>query len=199
MDTSSRACCTCGVAVPADRKCRRCVDCQRLYFARWKAENRARLAEAKADYYRANQDRQAAWGADWRARRAGVRGALSDEQRAAIWAAFDGRCAYCGAGATTLDHLVPLARGGDHSAENTAPACLSCNASKRRLTPLEWLLVRPDVHSRKLCVRCRVPKDEREFYESAPGVRTADCKTCRISAVARAKRHRTPRTHRMNA
>jgi len=46
-----------------------------------------------------------------------------------------GKCFYCGrreeeCGALTMDHVVPLVRGGGHVPENIVAACLSCNASK---------------------------------------------------------------------
>ena len=46
------------------------------------------------------------------------------------------RCHYCGAPATTVDAVVPAARGGQHTADNLVPACTSCNTSKgARLDP----------------------------------------------------------------
>ena len=38
----------------------------------------------------------------------------------------------------TLDHLVPLARGGRSSKGNCVPACKDCNNRKKNLLPLEW-------------------------------------------------------------
>ena len=38
----------------------------------------------------------------------------------------------------TLDHLLPLARGGRSSKGNCVPACKDCNNRKRDLLPLEW-------------------------------------------------------------
>lgn len=42
------------------------------------------------------------------------------------------RCAYCGrdSGRLTQDHVVPLARGGDHTFFNIVPACFRCNVQK---------------------------------------------------------------------
>jgi 5-methylcytosine-specific restriction endonuclease McrA len=53
-----------------------------------------------------------------------------------------GRCGYCGAPtpprALTMDHRVPLARGGRSVRSNLVPACRACNAAKRYLVPAEW-------------------------------------------------------------
>lgn len=38
----------------------------------------------------------------------------------------------------TADHVIPLARGGTHTADNLKMACWSCNSSKRDLTPQEY-------------------------------------------------------------
>lgn len=48
-------------------------------------------------------------------------------------------CAYCGCGGDlTMDHVVPLIRGGRHSVGNIIPACRSCNSSKGRKFIIEW-------------------------------------------------------------
>lgn len=47
------------------------------------------------------------------------------------------RCAYCGARATTIDHLVPQSRGGGWTWLNTVAACSPCNATKANRTPRE--------------------------------------------------------------
>jgi 5-methylcytosine-specific restriction endonuclease McrA len=48
-------------------------------------------------------------------------------------------CAYCGANENiTIDHVVPLARGGDHTIGNFLPACKKCNSRKRDSFIMEW-------------------------------------------------------------
>lgn len=48
-------------------------------------------------------------------------------------------CAYCGStGKSTIDHIVPLARGGKHEADNLTSACYSCNSSKKDKLLEEW-------------------------------------------------------------
>lgn len=53
-----------------------------------------------------------------------------------------GKCYYCdgqfSAKELTLDHIVPLARGGRSSKGNCVAACKECNNKKRDLLPLEW-------------------------------------------------------------
>jgi 5-methylcytosine-specific restriction enzyme A len=53
-----------------------------------------------------------------------------------------GVCHYCGrqvgAKALTMDHIVPLIRGGRSVRGNTVPACKDCNSKKQSLLPWEW-------------------------------------------------------------
>ena len=55
-----------------------------------------------------------------------------------------GVCHYCGkpvgAEALTMDHVVPVARGGLSAKGNVVPACEACNKSKKCLTPAEQIL-----------------------------------------------------------
>ncbi len=38
----------------------------------------------------------------------------------------------------TMDHIVPISRGGRSTQGNLVPACKSCNEQKRSLTAVEW-------------------------------------------------------------
>ena len=53
-----------------------------------------------------------------------------------------GICYYCGRKVgradLTMDHLVPLSRGGKSRKGNLVPACKECNNNKKYLLPLEW-------------------------------------------------------------
>jgi 5-methylcytosine-specific restriction endonuclease McrA len=46
-------------------------------------------------------------------------------------------CGYCGERASTVDHIVPISRGGRNTWTNTVAACHSCNARKANHTPSE--------------------------------------------------------------
>jgi 5-methylcytosine-specific restriction endonuclease McrA len=55
-----------------------------------------------------------------------------------VLAQYNGHCAYCGKKVKlTLDHIIPLSRGGKHSKDNVVPACSHCNSSKGTKTPEE--------------------------------------------------------------
>lgn len=47
------------------------------------------------------------------------------------------RCAYCGAGASTVDHIQPRSRGGRNTWTNTVGSCYPCNQRKGDRTPAE--------------------------------------------------------------
>jgi len=59
------------------------------------------------------------------------------QQRLAI-----GICYYCGGlfkpKDLTMDHIVPLARGGRSTKENLVTCCKNCNNRKKTLLPIEW-------------------------------------------------------------
>lgn len=53
-----------------------------------------------------------------------------------------GLCHYCQVSVPvkelTMDHLVPLIRGGRSTRGNCVPACKACNSKKQSLLPIEW-------------------------------------------------------------
>ncbi len=54
----------------------------------------------------------------------------------------EGVCYYCRlrfpARELTMDHIVPIVRGGKSSKSNIVPCCKSCNSKKHYLLPAEW-------------------------------------------------------------
>ena len=54
----------------------------------------------------------------------------------------NGECYYCcrsvGRENLTMDHVVPLIRGGKSRKGNLVPSCKECNNKKKYLLPLEW-------------------------------------------------------------
>ena len=63
----------------------------------------------------------------------------SDRKRLlAKWKRQGKRCAYCDRLADTIDHAVPLVRGGTNYEGNLVPCCKSCNSSKQGYLIAEW-------------------------------------------------------------
>lgn len=57
--------------------------------------------------------------------------------RSGVLARDKHRCAYCRGHATTLDHVLPVSRGGTSTWLNTVAACTKCNGRKADRTPTE--------------------------------------------------------------
>ena len=73
-----------------------------------------------------------------------------------------GVCHYCGkyvgAENLTMDHVIPVSRGGKSVKSNVVPACDACNKSKKYLTPAEQILA-------DLEQQGALPPEEPEFYD----------------------------------
>jgi 5-methylcytosine-specific restriction endonuclease McrA len=59
----------------------------------------------------------------------------------AVWRRRGRRCAYCGGTPDTVDHVVPLYRGGTNREGNLARACRTCNSRKGARLLAEWRYV----------------------------------------------------------
>jgi 5-methylcytosine-specific restriction protein A len=55
-----------------------------------------------------------------------------------------GSCHYCGAhfqtSELTMDHVLPVVRGGKSVKNNCVPCCKECNSDKKFLTPAELIM-----------------------------------------------------------
>lgn len=53
-----------------------------------------------------------------------------------------GVCYYCGKrfkpSELTMDHIVPIIRGGKSAKGNIVPCCKECNNKKKYMLPMEW-------------------------------------------------------------
>jgi 5-methylcytosine-specific restriction endonuclease McrA len=53
-----------------------------------------------------------------------------------------GTCYYCGQRFAphelTMDHIIPMIRGGRSTKNNLATACKDCNNKKKHMLPMEW-------------------------------------------------------------
>jgi len=53
-----------------------------------------------------------------------------------------GVCLYCGrkfsSRELTMDHIIPISRGGKTTKGNVTTCCKECNNAKKQLLPMEW-------------------------------------------------------------
>ena len=73
-----------------------------------------------------------------------TRKALTNAQRALVFAKTNGRCHICGGaiqGTWHADHVFPHSSGGAHSVDNYLPAHDVCNAYRWDYTPEEYQLI----------------------------------------------------------
>jgi len=115
-------------------------------------ENREKLAKDKRDWQQNNPEKVAKINRKWTQNNPEKHRAQSQRRRAAkalvgtffiskkeIAKIYSSPCFYCGSkGRITMDHVIPLSRGGWHSIGNLVAACKSCNSSKGTKTITEW-------------------------------------------------------------
>ena len=112
----------------------------RAYAAAWRAANpekqKARAAVSRKNHQEARRLAQARR----QARKKGLPATLTAEQWQAILAVYKHRCAYCGKKESkkrplTMDHVIPIRKGGGTTSNNIVPACQPCNGSKHANLP----------------------------------------------------------------
>jgi 5-methylcytosine-specific restriction endonuclease McrA len=122
------------------------------YCLAYEAENRERIAARKADhrktsgyferYSKENPERMRVIKQNYRARRRAALGKLSADivQRLGMlqkWLCVNCRCDLRKVG-HHLDHVQPLALGGENSDANVQLLCPRCNTKKKDTDPIEW-------------------------------------------------------------
>ncbi len=101
---------------------------QRESYARHKEENKSRhkkfmaLHPEKNKQYRNNR----------RARKLNAAGSFTNEEWKELCEKYNHICLRCKKKKPlTIDHVIPLSKGGSNSIDNIQPLCRSCNSSKR--------------------------------------------------------------------
>jgi 5-methylcytosine-specific restriction endonuclease McrA len=98
---------------------------------------RAKEIEAKRKWRSKNPDKVRIENHKRRSLEAEANGSFTAAEWHLVLWLFNFQCAYCGSTEKiTIDHVVPLARGGSNYIENIVPACLSCNCRKH--AKLDW-------------------------------------------------------------
>ena len=105
------------------------TDKRRAQSQEWYQSNKERRREYKRlpevrRRYQAHQARR-------RSLKKGSKGTVTAQQFKELCERYDNKCLACGKKVTlTMDHVIPLSKGGIHDISNIQPLCLSCNSSK---------------------------------------------------------------------
>jgi 5-methylcytosine-specific restriction endonuclease McrA len=106
---------------------------------RYRRDPSKKKASAKR-WQQANPDRVRVKNENRRAREMGAPGSFSDRDWLRLVERHRGRCTFCNAqpDRLTVEHVIPLSRGGSNWIGNILPACRSCNSSKNDSLLVEW-------------------------------------------------------------
>lgn len=108
-----------------------CIDCEAAKYD----SNAERLREKARDNYRRNPTPAIAAGHRRRARMMEIEGSWTSEEWEALKARYNYTCLRCDRREPeiklSLDHVVPVSKGGKNTIDNAQPLCRSCNSRKR--------------------------------------------------------------------
>jgi 5-methylcytosine-specific restriction endonuclease McrA len=142
--------CANGHVAPRTTANRRCVKCRVVQVRRWRQRHpdlwnatRKRWRDKYPEKAKALRQNAAASHLlstrGHRARKKNAQGSHTLADIEAIRVKQDGRCAACMALVKlTVDHIIPLKRGGSNSADNLQLLCHPCNSSKGSKIMHEW-------------------------------------------------------------
>lgn len=147
------------------------ADKQAVRHAIWYQENKEPIAERRRirrlenidkylkqerDSYQRNKEQKRAYSREYTKKTLDKSRERNQRRRARIAAASDYKvtakelrkianssCAFCGTmSPSDVDHIIPLARGGNHGIGNLQPLCDNCNSTKYNKTIMEWRVYR---------------------------------------------------------
>lgn len=113
---------------------------------RWASNNPTKV-RARVNRWR---EQNPEWWQKRRADLAKVPNTLTTEEWLQVLDEFHHCCVYCGASDVelTMDHVIPIVRGGPHSKENVVPSCRPCNSRKGAKDPslFKFVVQRAQAH-----------------------------------------------------
>ena len=106
---------------------------RQAYTRQWRKDNADRNRVHARTWRQRNPEKRNEISRRYRARKASAPVCdLTAEQWEAIKTQHNHKCVVCGSiDDITMDHIIPLSKGGSHTANNVTVLCRSCNSRKR--------------------------------------------------------------------
>lgn len=106
------------------------------YSTKWCQDNRERRRLYSSAWNRNHPDTVQVGVRNRRARLANIEGKITKNEWIALKNKYNNTCLKCKRTDVklTLDHVIPVSKGGSNTIENAQPLCLSCNSSKHDKT-----------------------------------------------------------------
>lgn len=111
------------------------------YYANRRISHASEMAKASKKYKEKNKEKVLSWNRNRRAKIAGSNGTHSNQDVQDILRLQKNLCAECRVrlgGKFHVDHILPIALGGENTRKNLQCLCPSCNVRKGASHPLEW-------------------------------------------------------------
>lgn len=108
----------------------------------WTKANPERVAAARVEWQKKNPDAYRIYAQNRRARKRAQAGQLSVDIADRLMELQRGKCAACKCalnGKHELDHVIPLAAGGEHADRNLQLLCRDCNRRKGTKHPVDFM------------------------------------------------------------
>jgi len=113
----------------------------------WGRQNKDKRRIIKKRWSDKNQMAKAVMNKNWNANKLGAIGRFTLEEYKAKLESHGNKCGYCKEREPyTVDHIIPISRGGSNYIDNIMPCCLQCNGQKRNYLLSEWKLLENCYH-----------------------------------------------------
>lgn len=105
---------------------------EKIKDKKWKKSNPSKVRKFINNWFTKNPHKSTEYNQKRRAIKLKVGGVITSKEWKNLLEKYDNTCLCCNRKDVklTLDHVIPLSRGGSNTIENAQPLCRSCNSSK---------------------------------------------------------------------
>jgi len=100
--------------------------------SKWQSQNKEKVNEINQSWRKSNPDKTKQYRQNRRAHLMGNGGVIKAQEWKDLCLLYGNKCLCCGRDdvSLTIDHVIPLTKGGSNTIDNAQPLCQSCNSRK---------------------------------------------------------------------